>query len=135
MDKKVDIKKNQFGSRIDKNNKPKQDLYRVKEVISPEKILLNNGKTVKLLGIKSNKKYNREAIEFLKSKFNKRRVFLKFDEIISYNNENLVGYVYLDNKTFINKHLIKSGFVNVDTTQNYKYAKDFCSAAKVEHLC
>lgn len=125
MNKKIDIKKLQFGSKIDKNSSKKQDLFKVKEILSPEKILLNNGLTIKLLGIKANSKHEKEAIEFLQSKFDKRRVFLKYDEI-KYNEKNdLLCYVYLDNKTFINKHLIKSGFVDVDTSIDFKYSKDF----------
>ena len=128
MDKKIDIKKLQFGSKIDKNKIKKEDYFRVKEIISPEKIKLNNGLIIRLLGIKENIKYNKEAIEFLKEKFNKRKIFLKYDTVKYDKLNNLMSYVYLDNKTFINKHLIKSGYVDVDTSLDYKYSKDFMEA-------
>jgi endonuclease YncB( thermonuclease family) len=38
---------------------------------------------------------------------------------------NLLCYLYLENKTFINAHLIKSGLVQVDSDSNFKYAKKF----------
>ena len=53
MDKKIDVKKLQFGSKIDKNSAKKEDLFKVKNVISPEKIELSNGNIVKLIGIKT----------------------------------------------------------------------------------
>ena len=130
LDKKIDMKKLQFGSKIDKNSVKNQDLFRVKEVISPEKLELNNGLIIKLLGIKTNAKYEKEAIKFLQSKFNKRRIFLKYDDTKFDNTNNLLCYVYLDNKTFVNKHLIKSGYVNVDTSINFKYSKDFVLEVK-----
>src|SRR3990172_4428138 len=53
LDKKVDPKKLQFGSKIDKNGSTKRkELFTVKEIISPEKIRLNNDLTIRLIGIK-----------------------------------------------------------------------------------
>ena len=40
---------------------------------------------------------------------------------------NLLCYLYLENKTFINAHLIKKGLVTVDTVANYKYKSKFIS--------
>jgi site-specific DNA-methyltransferase (adenine-specific) len=42
FDKKVDPKKLKFGSKIDSTNSERIDLYSVKQVINPEKVLLNN---------------------------------------------------------------------------------------------
>lgn len=77
MDKKVDVKKLQFGSKIDKTEPIRNELFTVKEVISPNKILLNNGLAVCLLGVLVKQDGYFKAIEYLKQKFNKRRVFLK----------------------------------------------------------
>ena len=41
LDKKVDVKKLQFGSKIDKSQQKRYDLFSVKDVISPNKILLS----------------------------------------------------------------------------------------------
>ena len=38
---------------------------------------------------------------------------------------NLLVYLYLKNKTFINAHLIKNGLVSVDTHANYKNKSKF----------
>ena len=125
MDKKIDIKKLQFGSKIDDQDSHREDLYTVKRVINPEKIELGNGLIVTLIGIKSIPQHEDEAIRFLLDKFNKRKVSLKFDSVKYDASNNLQCYVYLDNKTFINRHLIRTGFVSVDTTTEYSQKKIF----------
>lgn len=125
MDKKVDVKKLQFGSKLDNKEKNREELFSVKRVISPELIELNNGSMVKLLGIKENPQHKQEAIDFLEAKFKKRKVFLRYDEIKYDENNILLCYVYLDNKTFINNHLLRTGYVNIDVTLEYKYKKKF----------
>ena len=125
LDKKVDVKKVQFGSVIEKGDTKKQELFRVKKVISPEKIELNNGTIVNLLGIKEKSENIKEAIEFLQQKFKNRKVFLRYDEKIECNFSNPICYVYLDNKTFINNHLIKTGYVNVDMENEYTNKQKF----------
>lgn len=126
FNKKIDPKKLQFGSRIDKNgSQDRENYYSIQEIISPELIKLNNNLIVRLIGIKEKESINGEAIEFLKVKTRGQKVFLKFDEIKHDNNNNLMAYVYLKNKTFINAHLIKNGLVNVDLSYQYKNRKKF----------
>src|SRR5690606_14865501 len=52
LDKKVDPKKLQFGSKIDKNGSQREEYYSVKEIISPELVKLNNDLVVRLIGVK-----------------------------------------------------------------------------------
>lgn len=125
LDKKIDIKKNKFGSKIDNSKEKREDLFSVKEVISPNKILLNNGLEVKLLGIKEKDNFTLQAINYLKEKFNKRKIYLKYDLQKYDKNNNLMCYVYLDNKTFINNHLIRTGFVDVETNFDYSCKSKF----------
>ncbi len=125
MDKKINIKKLQFGSKLDSTECKKEKMFSVKDVMSSNTIMLNNGLIVKLLGIIPKPESEMKAIEFLKDKFKKRKVFLRYDTS-KYDDTNfLLCYLYLDNKTFINRHLIKTGFVSVDTTIEYKYKKKF----------
>lgn len=133
LDKKVDPKKLQFGSKIDQNGSTKrEELFTVKEVISPEKIRLSNNLTVKLIGIKSAGRQgreeliiNEEATKFLMEKTKGKRVFLKYDNVKYDKENNLLCYLYLENKTFINAHLIKSGLAQVDTNIDFKYKNKF----------
>jgi len=120
LDKKTDPKALQFGSKIDKNSKTREVYYRVKEVLSPELLKLNDDKIVRLLGIKENLEVNGEAKQFLIDKTRNQQVFLKFDELKYDKSNNLLAYVYLKNRTFLNAHLIKKGFALADTDTNYK---------------
>lgn len=125
LDKKIDPKKLQFGSKIDKYSSERIDYYSVKNIISPEFLILNNNLKIRLIGVKEVINKREEAIEFLKKKFKGQKIFLKFDEVKYDEENNLLCYVYLKNKTFINAHLIKNGFVDVDITIDYKYKDKF----------
>lgn len=128
MDKKIDVKKLQFGSRIDKSEVRKDEMFTVKKVLSPDMIELNNGLAVRLIGVKVISEHSGQAIEFLNSKFHNRKVFLKYDNIKQDSENNLLCYVYLDNKTFINNHLIRTGYVDVDTSYDYSCQKKFLTS-------
>ena len=131
LDKKIDIKKLQFGSRLDKEGAAKrEEFFTVKEVISPELIRLSNDLTVKLLGIKADEKINGKATDFLQEKTKGKRVFLRYDAIKYDSDNNLLCYLYLENKTFLNAHLIKHGFANVDSEIEFKYKTKFLTLLK-----
>ena len=134
LDKKIDIKKLQFGSKIDKNSaKKREELYNVKEIISPEKIRLSNDLTIKLLGIKEDPVIYDKAIAFLAEKTKGKRVFLKYDTIKHDAENNMLCYLYLENKTFINAHLIKNGLVQVDTDIDFKYKEKFINLSQQQN--
>ena len=126
LDKKIDVKKLQYGSKIDADSSTKrEELFSVKEIINPELLKLNNDLIVRLIGIKQNPQMNGQATEYLKQKLHGKRVFLKFDEQ-KYDNQNrLLVYLYLENKTFINVHLLKEKLVDVDCSLNFKYKEKF----------
>ena len=122
LDKKVDPKKMQFGSRIDKENSSEREEYHlVKKIISPELMELGNNLIVRLIGVKEKKSVNGKAINFLQLKTKSQKVFLRFDEKKFDENNNLLVYLYLKNKTFINAHLIKNDLVDVDLS--FRYSK------------
>ena len=127
LDKKVDPKKLLFGSKIDSNSSAREDYYTVKDIISPIKILLNNNLIVRLLGIKENPSSSQDAIRFLEAKTKGKKVFLRFDNQKHDEENNLLCYMYLENKTFVNAHLIKNGLVKVDSEVNFKYKEKFNS--------
>ncbi len=131
MDKQVDIKKNPFGSSIDGSVVKREELHTVKQVLSPEKIELSNGLVVKLLGVKEKPGHSQQAVDFLKAKFKKRKVFLRYDSVQYDDGHNLLCYVYLDNKTFINNHLIRTGFVDVDLSMDYACKAKFLNSVPV----
>jgi len=125
LDKKIDPRKLQFGSKIDNNSGEREVYYSVKEVISPELIKLNNDLIVRLLGVKEKKSVNGQAITFLLEKTKGQKVFIKFDNRKFDEHNNLLCYLYLKNKTFINAHIIKEGLVDVDGLTDFKYKEKF----------
>jgi site-specific DNA-methyltransferase (adenine-specific) len=126
LDKKIDVKKLQFGSKIDHDSPvEREEYYSVKEVISPELVKLNNDLIVRLIGIKKEESQNGEAVAFLKNKTKGQKVFLRFDEVKHDSENRLFAYLYLQNKTFLNAHLIKKGFALVDESLDFKYKNKF----------
>lgn len=125
MNSKIDIKQLQFGSKIDKSSKKREEYFSVKEIISPNLIMLNTGLVVNLIGITPDANVADKAIDYIKSKTKGRKVYLRFDDVKYDDNNNLLCYLYLDNKTFINAHLLKSKLAMVDTKMDYKYKLKF----------
>lgn len=130
FDKKVDPRKLQFGSKINNSRTEREKYHRVKEILSPDVLVLDNGLKIKLLGIKERPEKNGAAIEFLHEKIGGQKVFLKFDTIKHDAEGNLLCYLYLWNKTFINAHLIKNGLVDVDYSMDYRYKSKFMALQK-----
>ena len=126
LDKKIDIKKMQYGSKIDKNSTGKrEEFFSVKEIISPELIRLNNDLIIRLIGIKQNPAINGKATEYLTRKILGKKVFLKYDEVKHDKENNLMVYLYLENKTLINAHLLKEKLALVDNSVFFKYKNRF----------
>ena len=126
LDKKIDVKKIQYGSKIDANSTGKrEEFFSVKEIISPELIRLSNDLTIRLIGIKQNPTINGKATEYLINKVRGKKVFLKYDEVKHDNENNLMAYLYLENKTFINAHLLKENLALVDNSIDFKYKTKF----------
>ena len=132
VDKKIDPKKLQFGSKIDQDSGQREEYFTVKEVVSPELIKLSNGLIVRLLGIKQDVLKNGKATEYLVNKTQGQKVFLKYDQT-KYDSENrLLCYLYLKNKTFVNAHLVKEGLVIVDAEMVFKYKEKFLELQNLE---
>ncbi|MCH9758111.1 MAG: thermonuclease family protein [Proteobacteria bacterium] len=132
FDKKIDIKKLNFGSKIASGEAhKKEDYFSIKEIINPELVRLNNDIIVRLIGVKENKSVSASAVEFLQQKVKGQKVFLKYDTVKYDVKNNLLVYLYLKNKTFLNAHLIKHGLVNIDTGYEYKNKDKFIALGNV----
>ncbi len=127
FDKMVDPKQLRFGSKIDNTLSERETYYTVKEIVSPEILILNDRLKIRLLGVKEKPEMNGEAVRFLREKTSGEKVFIKFDNVKYDERNNLLCYLYLWNKTFLNSHLIKKGLVEVDTSFDYKYKSKFLS--------
>ena len=126
MDKKTDVKKLQYGSKLDSESVTKrEELKSVRRIISAGLVQLDNDIIVRLIGIKHDDE-NENAKSFLAGKFRHRRVYLKYEDNLKYDNENhLLAYLYLDNKTFINAHLLKKKYAHVDESIPFRLLDKF----------
>ena len=125
LDKKINPKKMNFGSKIDKTDQEKTLYYSVRKIISPTIWLLNNNQIIRLIGLREQSAKTSEAMEYLKSTLSGQKIFLKFDDIKHDEKNNLLCYAYLKNKTFINAHLIKKSLVEVDSNIPFAYKSKF----------
>ena len=126
MDKKIDVKKLQFGSKIDDSGSVhREDYYTVKRIIKPNLVELNKGLIVRLIGIEEKPSVNGEATKFLSAKILGKKVYLQYDEQKYDKDNHLQCYLYLKNKTFINAHLLKAGLVCADDRADYRQKQKF----------
>ena len=133
FEKKVDPRTLVFGSKIDKTSKEPETFYTVKEIVSPEILILNDGVRVRLLGVREKRAKSIEAVEFLKEKTRGQKVFLRFDEAGRDDEGNRFCYLYLRNRTFLNAHLIKRGLADVDSGRDYKLKERFEGYTRRRH--
>lgn len=127
IERKINPKKLAFGSKIDAsgNGQQKDNAYRVQKIISPDKLILSGDINARLIGIKPLKARASAAVAFMHEKTKGQRVFIRFDNEKYDDAGNLLCYLYLANKTFINAHLIKSGLVAVDSKTNHRHLNRF----------
>lgn len=125
LDKKIDPKKLQFGSKIGQDNQEREMYYSVKDILSPTMLTLNNDLKIRLLGLQEDPAANGKAVQFLHNMLKGRKVFLKFDETKYDEENNLLCYLYLKNKTFVNAYLLKYRLAHVDERIEFKYKTKF----------
>jgi site-specific DNA-methyltransferase (adenine-specific) len=131
FDKKVDPRKLQFGSKVNRESPKRDEYHRVCEVLSPERLVLSNGIKIRLLGVRERVETRQQAIQFLEDKTHGQKVAMRYDDVKFDGDNNLLCYLYLQNRTFLNAHLIRSGLVDVDTTMDFRLKSRFLSAARV----
>ena len=125
FDKKIDPKRMSFGSKIDQSTPKRDEYFSVRKIINPELLVLSNNVKVRLLGVKTKQDTAQDAIKVLEAKLTNQKIFLRFDDLKYDNNGNLLCYLYLKNKTFINAYLIKNRLVEVDTNFDFRYKERF----------
>ena len=133
LDKKIDVKKLQYGSKIDANSSGKRnDLFSVKAVFSPELLQLSNDLKIRLIGIKRNLLTSDQAVAYLVNLVRGKRVFIRYDSVKYDEENNLMVYLYLENMTFVNAHLLKRKLATVDCSFDFKYKSKFMSLVNAD---
>jgi site-specific DNA-methyltransferase (adenine-specific) len=127
LQRQVNPKEFRFGSVIEAADmeKPKQKGLRVREILSPTRLQLNDGGEVILLGVEPLVDEEQKACDYLNKLVKGKNIFLKFSGEKYANDGVLRAYVYLENKTFINAKLIKLGLVQADENTEHHYARRF----------
>ena len=119
-----------FGSKIEANGNGKGQYLRLKRVIAPNMMELNNDTIVRLIGIGSRAGKEPEAMKWLWNKLKGQSVYLKFDQAKYDENNRLLSYMYLKNNTFINLHFLRSSLVRLDETFPFRYHDKFKTILK-----
>ena len=131
IERKVNPKTMRFGSKIDGVSDGERNTYfSVREVHSANELTLNTGLRVKLIGVKPIAEKAAAAKAFLREQTRRQKVFLEFDEKKHDENNRLLCYLYLKNKTFINGRLIKGGYAAVDNGVQHRRYQRFLSYEK-----
>lgn len=125
FDKKADFKGPGFGSKIKAKGDIKIEYLRLKRVLSPNVIRLTKNITIRLLGVKPEAGRENEAMGWLRDKLKGKGVYLRHEETRYDENNHLLSYLYLKNKTFINMHLLRTGLVEIDHSFPFAYHKKF----------
>ncbi len=124
------------------------DYYTVKRVVDGDTLLLENGKKVRLIGvdtpevyiskklyrdaertardIKTIRKLGKKASDFVKSLVKRNdgiRIEYDWQKYDRYGR--ILGYVYLEDGTFLNAEIIKQGYGNAYTRYSFKYMDKF----------
>lgn len=130
FDKKVDPRKLEFGSKINHQSKRREKYYRVDQVLSTEELIIGDGLRVRLLGVKEKPSRREDAVKFLRNMTKGQKVYMKFDTDKHDEKDHLLCYLYLQNKTFLNAHLIRQGLAFIDASIAFKYKRKFASLAQ-----
>jgi modification methylase len=118
LDKKADPRKLRFGSVVSAEDtvEPTVGQHRVKEILGGDRVRLDDGLVVRLLGVTPLCGREDEAVMFLTTRVKGKEITLKFDRVRRDEANTLLAYLYLKNKTFVNAHLVKQGLATVDQT-------------------
>jgi site-specific DNA-methyltransferase (adenine-specific) len=128
MDKRQDPRKAGFGSRIDGPATEKRGLLSVKEIPSPEAVVLDDGRRLRLLGIKARPGLEDEAVAFLRARTRGQKVFVQDETALP--DGTPAGYLYLKNRTLLNAHMLKRGLALADDSVPHRHAARFASYQK-----
>ncbi|WP_456486679.1 DNA methyltransferase [Candidatus Alkanophaga liquidiphilum] len=101
----------------------KEGLYKVVEILSEDTVRLDTSLTVRLLGVDVLPERKEEALNYLRNFVRGKKVFLRFDSKPA-EKDIVYAYVYLKNKIFINKEMVRMGLAK-PANYPFSYKKKF----------
>lgn len=133
LERKVNPKHFNFGTAVDMNGKRKrQETCRVAALPEPDELLLDSGQKVKLMGltVPAEKNIREKALSFLGELISKNKVILRFDGDKFDEAGNLLAYVYLENRAFVNAKLLVNGFARCNRKIDFSLKARFLEYEK-----
>lgn len=106
----------------------KNNFYKVIEILDENIIRLNSGLKVSLLGTNNIYEKKNKAKEYLENYVKGKHVSLKFDPMFKLKDNEVQAYLFLKNKIFINKEMIRLGFADISNC-DFKYKDKFMKVA------
>ncbi|MEM5793240.1 MAG: DNA methyltransferase [Candidatus Aenigmatarchaeota archaeon] len=107
-----------------KFNFNKERLYKVVNILNEDTIELDTGLKVRLLGVSCIQQQSSRAVKYLEEYVKGKQVFLKFDPSFNPKEEPIPAYVFLKNKIFVNKEMIKQKLAKIPQ-YTFKYKDNF----------
>jgi hypothetical protein len=99
-------------------------LYKAVKVVNENTVELDTGLKVELLGVSNIPQESDKAKNYLEEYVKGKQVFLKFDPSFKPKDDTILAYLFLKNRIFINKEMIKQGLAKVPDC-NFKYKDNF----------
>ncbi len=112
----VDPQKLRFGE---------EAVYKVTAIVDEQTLRMDNGLTVRLLGIQVSPERKERALGYLRQFLLGKRVILRFDRPPAEESEPVGAYVYLTNRLFVNRKMIEMGLADADRTVWHRYRHKF----------
>jgi len=128
LDRRMDPRTSGFGSRVDGRPAEASRPLSVREVRSPVLVVLDDGRSLRLLGIRPRPGLEEEAVDFLRARTRGQKVFVRDGTDLP--DGAVAGYLYLKNRTLLNAHLLKRGLALADDTVAHRHSARFLSYQK-----
>ena len=98
-----------------------EEMFRVVSILDEKTVELNNGLKVELLGMCD---LDQKVSDYLNSCVKGRQVFLRSDPKFEMKNGRVQAYLFLKNKIFVNKEIIRMGMAKIPA-YDFKYKNAF----------
>ncbi len=102
--------------------------YKVAAIVDERTLQMEDGLTVRLLGIQVPPERRERALAYLRQFLLGKRVILRFDPSLGGGDEPVEAYVYLTNRLFVNRKMIEMGLADADRTVCHRYRSKFLEA-------
>jgi len=105
-------------------------LLMVTDIIDETTLRLEDGRSVRLLGLKVKKADRQRSMDYLNGRVRGKKVMLRLDETVGCEGDPVPAYVYLKNRIFVNAYLIRCGLASVDEGCDFSMKGKFSKLKK-----